>query len=91
MGKREIDYLSTRIIAFVGQVLTQIPQPKHNSGLNERELSTISLAMVQYINAQRSANSAISASVAINIPRNSAHGFITSTKSEISKTPKVTA
>ncbi len=37
-------YLSTKVIALVGQVLAHRPQPKHKSGLKERELFTISLA-----------------------------------------------
>lgn len=37
-------YLSTNVIAFIGQVLTHTLQPKHRSGLKEREPSTIFLA-----------------------------------------------
>jgi hypothetical protein len=37
-------YLSTNVIAFVGQVLTHKPQPKHKSGLNESDPLIISLA-----------------------------------------------
>jgi hypothetical protein len=37
-------YLSTNVIALVGQVLMHRPQPKHSSGLKARESFTISFA-----------------------------------------------
>jgi len=45
-------YLSTKVIALVGQLLTQRPQPKHKSGLKKREPFTISLAPNWHLSTQ---------------------------------------
>ena len=52
--KKEDDavYLSTKVIALVGQVLTHRLQPKHSTGLKTRDPFTISLAPNWHLSTQ---------------------------------------